>query len=128
MEEIQIYLPIKAVPQNGWKTGKFGQYMPAKVRQYKEDLSLIVSQTYKGELFSGALSVDIDFNFIRPKSAPKRKFHTVRPDRDNLVKPLMDCLEGVVFKDDSQVITGRISKSYSDKNYILVTIKELIHA
>lgn len=57
-----------------------------------------------------------------PKSAPKRVteavrsgetvWHTKTPDLDNLLKFVKDCLNGVVWADDSQVISVEAYKRY----------------
>lgn len=39
---------------------------------------------------------------------------TVKPDGDNIVKAVLDALNGVVFADDSQVVEHSIKKEYAD--------------
>lgn len=41
-------------------------------------------------------------------------FHTKRPDLDNLIKFVKDCLNGVVYQDDSQVFSIQAEKRYSE--------------
>lgn len=41
--------------------------------------------------------------------------HVKKPDLDNLQKFLLDCMNGLVFKDDSQVCEIRAKKIYSSK-------------
>ena len=66
-----------------------------------------------------AWCVDVDFVFERPKSV-KRKHHTVKPDRDNLDKLVMDGITralvnglGGPWWDDCQVIDGPPRKRYA---------------
>ena len=69
------------------------------------------------ELLSGAISLQIDFCMPITKdwSLKKQKelrdgqrfWHTKKPDLDNLVKFVKDCLNGIVWKDDSQIEIGR---------------------
>jgi Holliday junction resolvase RusA-like endonuclease len=78
----------------------------------------------------GPLSVSIQA--VRPR--PKSHFtthRTVRPkfaaevpgqkqgDVDNIAKLLMDALQGVVYHNDSKVISLSISKAYSDEQDVL---------
>ena len=66
--------------------------------------------------FEGALRVDITFFLERPKSVKKdkRPYPSVKPDKDNLEKLVLDSLEGIFFKNDAQVCDGRIIKIYED--------------
>jgi Holliday junction resolvase RusA-like endonuclease len=38
--------------------------------------------------------------------------HIKRPDLDNLIKFVKDCANGVLWKDDSQIISLNASKAY----------------
>lgn len=54
-----------------------------------------------------------------PKSTSKKKraemlYHLKKPDLDNLVKFVKDCLNGVLWRDDSQVSELFAGKIYSD--------------
>jgi Holliday junction resolvase RusA-like endonuclease len=52
-----------------------------------------------------------------PKSTPKKNRttdHTKKPDLDNLVKYVKDCLNGVLWHDDSQVSHLTATKRYSE--------------
>ena len=66
-----------------------------------------------------AFSVEVDFVFERPKSV-RRKHHTVKPDRDNLDKLVMDAITralvnglGGPWWDDCQVARGAVCKRYA---------------
>jgi len=61
----------------------------------------------------GAVSLRVRFYMPRPKSLPKRSVeHVKRPDLDKLVRAVKDSLTGVLWDDDSQVVTLMASKSY----------------
>ena len=66
------------------------------------------------DLFTGNISVELQF-FLPDKR---------RKDWDNLAKNVMDAMNGIVYKDDSQVTMATIEKAY-DKNepgvYVLIT-------
>jgi Holliday junction resolvase RusA-like endonuclease len=86
----------------------------------------------------GPVSVDLTFFFPRPKShflagknaaflrddAPK--WHTAKPDRDNLEKAVLDALTqlGGFWRDDSQVCDGRVMKHYGRQPGVMVCIGE----
>jgi Holliday junction resolvase RusA-like endonuclease len=51
--------------------------------------------------------------------------HTGRPDIDNLLKFVMDALNGVFYKDDSQICQVFTLKQYNTRPGTLVEIVEL---
>lgn len=59
--------------------------------------------------------VEVDFMLARPKSVPERKRSDpwVKPDADKLLRAVLDALEGVVFKNDSQAL-----RVVSEKRYV----------
>ena len=76
-------------------------------------------------------------SFPIPKSFNKRQkqqalnneiFPTKKPDIDNVAKAVFDALNGVIYKDDSLIVSTHISKLYEDaenNSKILVEICEI---
>ncbi len=62
------------------------------------------------------MKLEITFKLLRPKSvsAKKRPDPITRPDLDNLVKAVKDALNGVLWRDDSQVIELEAKKIYGN--------------
>ncbi len=59
------------------------------------------------------VSITVDFYFQRPKSAPKKRIGmTVKPDCDKLTRAILDALTGIVYNDDSQVVSIVANKHY----------------
>lgn len=57
--------------------------------------------------------MDLVFLLPRPKSLPKKIIHhTKKPDLDNLTKSIKDALEGIFFKNDSQITELKSLKMY----------------
>ena len=57
--------------------------------------------------------VYMDFDFTKPKSAPKRRKHnTKRPDLDKLVRAALDGITNILIPDDSQVVRITAGKCY----------------
>ena len=88
--------------------------------------------------YKGAVGLDLEFVFRRPDSHYKRNLrgddtrlkasaprtHTKKPDLDNLVKFIGDCLNKLAYHDDSQITHLRVSKRWSHtKEFTKVTIK-----
>jgi len=70
-----------------------------------------------------AILMAIEVRLPVPKSlSKKKKFMALsgslkpikRPDLDNYVKAALDALQGVVFRDDSQICEIRAKKTYSE--------------
>ncbi len=81
-----------------------------------------------------SLSVYITAYFPIPKSVSKKKREQMvncellpvkKPDCDNIAKVVLDSLNNVAFKDDSQVVELTVKKYYSDTPKVEVEIYEL---
>lgn len=96
-------------------------YTPAKhrVNDFKATVRLAAAQAYSGPPLTGPLSLTAVFVFPRPsrllwKKRPMPRLpHSVKPDRDNCEKALLDALKGTLFVDDAQVCDGPIQKCYA---------------
>lgn len=83
-------------------------------------------------LFSGQMSVELEFYLpiaisdSRPLRSEKQwglKAHVSKPDVDNLAKFILDCGKGVLWEDDSQIVSLSASKYYSDEPRTLMRIE-----
>ena len=100
-----------------------GNYTPANhpVRQFKSDLRAAVSSEI-AEPFDGPVRLAVLFLLPRPKRLiwkrrpMPRCCHTSRPDLDNLVKATKDALNGIAWRDDSQVVELSAGKCYASGN------------
>ena len=60
-----------------------------------------------------AVRIEILFKLPRPKTLPRRVVdHLKKPDVDKLTRAVFDALKGVVWSDDSQVVSQRSDKVY----------------
>lgn len=58
--------------------------------------------------------VSVTFRLQRPKSAPKRVIRpTTKPDVDKLARASLDAMTGVLFADDSQVVSLHVQKEFA---------------
>lgn len=51
-----------------------------------------------------------------------------KPDTDNCLKLLKDCMSGMFYIDDAQVVDERVIKTYGEKATIMVTIEDIHNA
>lgn len=90
-----------------------------------------VAQEHAGTVFfTEAVSLYVAFFFQRPKSVSERKrpFLTTKPDLSKLIRGLEDALTGVLWKDDSQVVSITSSKAYASAgqtSHAYITITEI---
>lgn len=92
-----------------------------KSRDWKNYVTSVAQNSYKGPLLMGALKVTMFFNLMRPKghfgakglrpSAPQSP--TVKPDVLKLARGVEDALTGVIWRDDAQIVSEHIYKHYS---------------
>ena len=113
------------------KTGH--TYDPSKADK-RDFLQLAKNSAPKSPLY-GPISVQIKFLIKRPKAhfrtgkyskllkdnAPI--WHITKADLDNMLKMVLDSLNGVFYKDDSQVCEAHILKIYSRKPRTVVLIR-----
>jgi len=130
MEHVKIFnaTPIAASRP---KVTKRGTYYAEPYNTFKQNFALWAKMNYK-TILEGALGVNIYFYMPIPKSLSKKKYeeikgayHIKRPDVDNLVKAVLDGLNGFAYKDDSQVAQLSVTKRYSETPRIEISIKEL---
>jgi len=92
----------KAIAQN---------YTPGKhpVNVFKAAIQMAARMAHAGPLIASPVEIEITATFARPaartwKTKPMpREPKTGKPDWDNLSKAICDALNGVLWKDDSQV-------------------------
>ena len=128
----------KARPRATMVGGHARVYTPSKTANYENLVRMAYAEQNPGALpSSGPIRITIRFLFAPPKAAywPKNskhngelkegwegKRHVSKPDIDNLVKSVLDGLNGIAFKDDSQIWRVTASKSYSEKPHVTVLI------
>lgn len=121
------------------KTGKSHAvaFDPKQSRDHKNWIKFCATDAVKicGWQYSEKpLAVVIEAYFEIPKSKTK-KFKegamqgtilpVVKPDLDNIAKGVLDALNTVIFKDDSQIVELTVKKFYNDEPYTKVLIQEL---
>ena len=101
-------------------------YDPEKSRTYKDMVYAVALQYKPAQLLQGALGLTIKCYREIPKSilSSKKKMEqvlsgelrpTTKPDVDNYAKGIKDALKGVIWYDDSQVVSLAVAKYYSEE-------------
>lgn len=108
----------KGRPRISTRGGTVRAFTPAKTVAYEGLIAMAAQSAMDGAApYLGPVSVSVTATFPIPESWSAKKkaaalWHTGRPDGDNLLKAVGDGLNGVVWKDDSQVASARIIKCY----------------
>ena len=119
------------------KRGNFVQtYTPEKTRTYE---TLIRDAAIEAMGASEPLETPVTlYLYIRvpiPKSHSKKKVEAClngldqpikKPDASNILKSVEDGMNGIVYKDDSQIVNIHVSKVYSSVSGIDVCVKECL--
>lgn len=118
------------------RLNKFGYtYTPEKTVNYEN----LVRYTFQSEFpnhkqLEGYIEASITAIFDIPKSYSKKKTKELlethnnynhKPDCDNLAKIILDSLNGLAYKDDSQVTILHINKEYGVQPKVIIELKEL---
>lgn len=104
------------------RTGGIGHYTPEKTKTYEGMIRVLAMQAMRNVLPCNApVSLTLTIAMPIPDSWPTWKrelaeageiLPTTKPDSDNVQKAVMDALNGVVWRDDAQVVLCSTSKIY----------------
>ena len=110
-------------------------YTDEKTQRFERQLARVAALAMRGrDIFEGPISVSMRFRFEPPKSATKRDRaamlagdipYSGSKDLDNLGKAASDALNGVVWRDDVQIIRLFLTKAVSTNAGIDFRIAEL---
>lgn len=119
------------------KVGKFTKvYTPEKTKIY-ESLIRDAATSAMGpmEPLETAVSVHLYLYFSVPASYSKKRKEdcltgverpTKKPDVDNVAKAYLDAMNGVVYKDDAQIVYLTVSKHYGLSPWVNVSVCEAL--
>lgn len=127
---IRFEIPGKPVPKARPRVVHGHAFTPEKTK----DFEALVAMKYKaagGTVHDGPVAVAIAVWYQMPKSWPKWKKgdydlmpHTSKPDLDNVIKSILDGLNGCAWEDDAQVSKIRAVKHWYDGEPMTIVIVE----
>lgn len=109
-------------------------YTTSKTAEYEREVAMSYRTAGGNKKLDGAVAIDVTAYFAIPKSTPKKKlfqflqniFRPIKkPDIDNILKIIMDGLNGIAYDDDKQVVSVKIHKFYSTEPRVEVEIDEV---
>lgn len=120
-----IKIPINPIPASRPRVTRYGTFYKEPYNSFKAVFRrLVINDSLKTKSssydMSMALKMTIVFYVKTPISMSRKKqmllegqYHTKRPDLDNLIKSIKDAMNGVWYKDDSQVVSLVAEKRWS---------------
>ena len=119
------------------KRGNFVQtYTPDKTRNYEALIKEAATQAMgSNEILETPVNLYLYIRAPIPKSLPKKRLEAClngsekpikKPDASNVLKSVEDAMNGVVYKDDSQIVNIHVTKVYSSQSGIDVCVKECL--
>jgi Holliday junction resolvase RusA-like endonuclease len=122
MTDYEFFIPGQPVAKGRPRFNSFQKraYTPDKTANYERRVRSIIQamllQAGRREPYQGSVGITFTFYMARPNSHTKKQRlaydHLTRPDLDNLEKAIMDAMNGIVYKDDSQVCRKKSEKRY----------------
>ena len=121
--------------RHGYRGGKPHTYDPSS--SDKADFLALIHNEAPQSPLQGPIFITCKFHCARPKNHYKTGKNAdqlkptapiwcqTRPDIDNYLKFILDSSNGVLFKDDSQVVKVEMSKTYSISPRVEIYLEEL---
>ena len=100
-------------------------YTPQETKDYEELVKWSYKARHGGKMLTGEIRAAITAFYQIPESWSKKKKEqasrdeikpTVKPDCDNIVKAILDAINGVAYKDDAAVTDLEFRKRYTANN------------
>lgn len=122
----------KQRPRYSARTHKM--YTPTATRSFEEKVRWAFTSKYniETELSTKPISAIIKVYYKPATSLSDKKKNSLygqpcvkKPDTDNIAKAILDSLNGLAYKDDSQVTSLIVDKYYGKENLIEVDLEEI---
>lgn len=135
---MQIIIPLPPSGQQRprfTRIGKFHKaYKSSKQKAEENKITYFLYQHKPATPLTDALHVTIDAYMPIPSSWPKWKKiaaqnneirPTKKPDIDNLAKQVLDCMNGIFWQDDRQIVGLMVRKYYSQEPRWEIKVQEV---
>lgn len=137
MSDLVFEIPGKPIAKKRPRFCRRGKFVTTYNDQETEEgkmMNLIVQQLPDDfKVLDGPLRLKSYFGMPIPKSTSKKKraqmianeiMHVKKPDVDNLLKMIKDCMNEIVYRDDSQIVSVEAWKTYSENPETVVVVSE----
>ena len=127
---IQFTVPGHPVAQARPRIVRHGKYAgmanTPECDNYRAYFRSLASQYRPEKLIDRACRLVVRVFVLKPKSWAKNRVHAeTKPDLDNFLKMVMDSLDGIIYDNDSRVVTVIALKELSDRPRVEVEVEVL---
>lgn len=140
LKPVSFVVPGEAVGKGRPRVSTIGgharMFTPQKTANYETLIAMAAQQAMAGrELIGGPVLVEMKIMVSVAASWSKKKtaealagdvMPTKKPDADNVLKAICDGINGIVFKDDVQVVNVSLSKRFSETPGVSVRVVPLV--
>ncbi|AJX59848.1 RusA family crossover junction endodeoxyribonuclease [Burkholderia pseudomallei] len=133
--EVHITLPFAAIGKGRPRVYRGIASTPPKTRAYEHQVATLARAAMRGRLpFDGPIRVLIEIDVEIPKTWPKyrradalagRVWPSVKPDIDNCAKAILDGMNGIAYRDDTQIVIALLSKRYASDAQVRIAVEEI---
>lgn len=134
---LTFHVDLNPVPKGRPRFSKVGgfvrSYTPKKTSDYETQVKTQAQAVMTREPLETPIAVYLYFRLPIPRSYTKKRQEaclsgserpTKKPDIDNLAKSVLDGLNGVIWHDDSQIVSLHLTKVYARNPGIDLLIRE----
>ena len=135
---VQFTVDANPVPKGRPKFSKIGGFVRTYTPKKTSDYETIVRETAQQamgqtEPLETPTAVYLYIRLSIPKSYPKKRLAAClkglerpikKPDIDNLAKSVLDGLNGIVYRDDGQIVSLHVTKVYASVAGVDVLVRE----
>lgn len=127
--KLEIFIPVEPKP---WTVRKGRSFYNVN-SDYIMRVRYAVREMYRKDALDCPIYLDLVHHMPIPKRTSKKKlleylqgkiYHLKKPDTTNLNKQMEDCLTGIVWQDDCQVVQIKGKKIYHQEVGTLVKVYE----
>lgn len=127
---LEFTVPTAPVAKARARSTRSGHhYTPQKTVDFESIVSWHAKAAMAGKpLYEGALIVTLYYGIPIPKNLePRIKrgeiiYPTKRPDMDNYEKSVLDAMNGIVYKDDAQIVATFHKKRYTRNPRVVISV------
>lgn len=135
---IKLWIASEPVAKQSFKFTQAGiRYTPKNIKDYAGYLKWSIKSQLNDDFSLLDEPIDIKYRFIYllPKSSTKKQktllmsgktlFRDKKPDFDNLCKNVNDAMNGIIFRDDAQIVRATIEKIYGEETGVEIIISKI---
>lgn len=140
LKPVSFVVPGEAVGKGRPRVSTIGgharMFTPKKTANYETLIAMAAQQAMQDrELIAGPVLVELKILVSVAASWSKKKtaaalagqvMPTKKPDADNVLKAICDGINGIVFKDDVQVVNVSMSKRFAETPGVYVRVVPLL--